>query len=225
MIDTSPSVALLVVVAVLVGTGVYLVLERSLSRIVIGASLITHGINILILVAGGRAGDAPIIGTTDPEDMSDPLPQAMILTAIVISLGLTAFLMALAYRSWQLNGHDEVQDDLEDRRIARRAARDELDARSTDDSGSTLEQEAATTFDETDTEPGGGRASHAPPAPGSAETRIGARGVPRAAVGTEQVEHPRRTGVDGGAGDRRARPDDRPDDDRPDDDQDEEERR
>ncbi|MGO1174031.1 MAG: Na(+)/H(+) antiporter subunit C [Actinomycetaceae bacterium] len=188
MIDVSPSIALIAVVAVLVGTGVYLILERSLSRIVIGASLVTHGINVLILVAGGRAGEPPLIGSSEPGEMSDPLPQAMILTAIVISLGITAFLLALAYRSWQLNGHDEVQDDLEDRRIARRAARDELDARSTDDSGSTLEQEAATTFDETDGV--GGRGSKAPPEPGSAETRVGTRGVPRSATGTEQVEHP-----------------------------------
>ena len=57
--------------------------------------------------------------------MSDPLPQAMILTAIVITLGMTAFLLAMAYRSWLLVGHDEVQDDVEDRRIvaARRTGR------------------------------------------------------------------------------------------------------
>ena len=62
--------------------------------------------------------------------MSDPLPQAMILTAIVITLGLTAFLLALAYRSWQLLRHDEVQDDDEDRRIIARAERAEAqDAR------------------------------------------------------------------------------------------------
>ena len=47
--------------------------------------------------------------------MSDPLPQAMVLTAIVITLGVAAFLLAMAYRSWQLQGHDEVQDDVEDR--------------------------------------------------------------------------------------------------------------
>ncbi|MGC5614889.1 Na(+)/H(+) antiporter subunit C [Georgenia sp. Z1491] len=189
MIDVSPSLALLLVVAVLVGAGVYLVLERSLTRVVIGAGLITHGINVLILVAGGRAGEPPLIGSSEPEDMSDPLPQAMILTAIVISLGITAFLLALAYRSWQLNGHDEVQDDLEDRRIARRAARDELDARSTDDSGSTLEEEAATTFDETDTGDDR-RSSKSPPPPGHRSTRVGTRGVPHSATATEQVGHP-----------------------------------
>ena len=57
--------------------------------------------------------------------MSDPLPQAMVLTAIVISLGTTAFLLAMAYRSWQLTGHDDVQDDVEDRAIRRLAAADQ----------------------------------------------------------------------------------------------------
>ena len=57
--------------------------------------------------------------------MSDPLPQALVLTAIVISLGTTAFLLAMAYRSWQLTGHDDVQDDVEDARdpAARRGRR------------------------------------------------------------------------------------------------------
>jgi multicomponent Na+:H+ antiporter subunit C len=49
----------------------------------------------------------------------------MILTAIVITLGMTAFLLAMAYRSWLLTGHDDVQDDVEDRRIMRRAERDQ----------------------------------------------------------------------------------------------------
>jgi len=90
--------------------------------------------------------------------MSDPLVQAMILTAIVITLGLTAFVLAMAYRSWQLHGHDEVQDDVEDRRIARLAARnapifDDADAV---ESGETLDEEAARTRDETDDEAGAG---------------------------------------------------------------------
>jgi multicomponent Na+:H+ antiporter subunit C len=151
MIEMAPSLVLVVLVAVLVGTGVYLILERSLSRIIIGTALISNGVNVLMLIAGGRAGGAPILGETAPADMSDPLPQAMVLTAIVITLGMTAFLLAMAYRSWQLNGHDEVQDDLEDRRIARRAARDELSVRATDDAGTTLAQDAALARDETST--------------------------------------------------------------------------
>jgi len=117
--DMTPNVLLVVVVAALVTAGVYLLLERSLTRIIIGLVLIGNGLNVLFLVAGGAAGGAPIVGRTPPKEMSDPLPQAMVLTAIVITLGMTAFLLAMAYRSWQLNRHDEVQDDLEDRRIAR----------------------------------------------------------------------------------------------------------
>ncbi len=120
--DMTPDVVLVVVVAALVTAGVYLLLERSLTRIIIGIVLIGNGVNVLFLVAGGAAGGPPLVGTTPDAEMSDPLPQAMVLTAIVITLGMTAFLLAMAYRSWQLNRHDEVQDDLEDRRIARIAA-------------------------------------------------------------------------------------------------------
>src|SRR5690606_39515382 len=58
------------------------------------------------------------------ELMVDPLPQALALTAIVITFALTTFLLALAFRSWVLLGHDEVQDDVEDRRVAVREARE-----------------------------------------------------------------------------------------------------
>ena len=75
-------------------------------------------------MASGAAGGAPIIGVTPKQEMSDPLPQAMVLTAIVITLGLTAYLLALAYRSFQLNGHDEVADDVEDAAIRQLAEAD-----------------------------------------------------------------------------------------------------
>ncbi len=151
--DMSPSLVLVVTIGVLVAAGVYLILERSLTRIIIGVVLLGNGVNLLLLVAGGAAGGAPIIGMTPEDEMSDPLPEALILTAIVITLGMTAFLLALAYRSWQLHGHDEVQDDVEDRRIAYLAARDELafaDA-DTDLVDSDLEEEAHEVRDETDT--------------------------------------------------------------------------
>jgi len=154
MIEMAPSLALLVLVAVLVGAGVVLVLERSLSRIVIGSGLITYGVNMLFLLAGGRAGLPPIIGQSEVGEMADPLPQAMVLTAIVIGLALTAFILAMSYRSWQLNGNDEVQDDREDRRIAIDAARDVVSDRVTDDSGATLDEQAATVYDETEDMPG-----------------------------------------------------------------------
>ncbi|MEV0397115.1 Na(+)/H(+) antiporter subunit C [Polymorphospora rubra] len=127
----SPNLVLVLAIGVLFACGVILLLERSLTRILLGVILLGNGANLLILV-GGRAGGAPIVGVTDEGDMSDPLPQAMVLTAIVITLGMTAFLLAMAYRSWQVIGHDEVQDDLEDRRIVQLAERDEVSG--TDDS-------------------------------------------------------------------------------------------
>lgn len=146
----TPNLALLVAVAVLVASGVYLLLERSLSRVVVGAILVGNGVNLLILVAGGAAGSPPIVGSSDGAT-SDPLPQAMVLTAIVITLGLTAFLLAMAYRSWQLERHDEVQDDVEDRRIALLAARDRRAVADADTEGeSTLDEEAREAHDETD---------------------------------------------------------------------------
>ncbi|WP_186816391.1 Na(+)/H(+) antiporter subunit C [Cellulomonas aerilata] len=146
----TPNLLLVVVVVALVTTGVYLLLERSLTRVIIGLVLIGNGVNVLFLLSGGRAGGAPIVGTTPVEEMSDPLPQAMVLTAIVITLGMTAFLLAMAYRSWQLNRHDEVQDDLEDRRIARMAAADQPAFEDdTQDTRTDLEVEAAEARDET----------------------------------------------------------------------------
>jgi multicomponent Na+:H+ antiporter subunit C len=120
----SPNLTLVLISGLLVAAGVYLMLERSLTRILVGVLLASNGVNVLFLVASGAAGGAPIIGVTDPQDMSDPLPQAMVLTAIVITLGVTAYLLALAYRSFQLNGHDEVADDVEDAAIRRLAEAD-----------------------------------------------------------------------------------------------------
>lgn len=104
--------------AALFGIGTYLLLQRKLSRIIIGLGLMTHGANLL-LITSGRRGHPPLIGTGDPSTFSDPLPEALVLTAIVITFGVTTLLLALAYRSWLLTDDDEVQDDVGDRAIAR----------------------------------------------------------------------------------------------------------
>lgn len=121
----SANLTLIVIASTLIGCGIYLVLERSLTRVLVGLLLLGNGVNIMFLVASGPAGDAPIEGTTKVSNMSDSLPQALVLTAIVIALATTAFLLAMAHRSWQLNGHDDVQDDVEDASIRRLAAADE----------------------------------------------------------------------------------------------------
>ena len=106
--------------ALLFAIGTYLILQRKLSRIIIGLALLTHGANIL-MITSGRRGTPPIIGQADPSSFSDPLPQALALTAIVITFAVTTLLLALGYRSWLLTDDDEVEDDLGDRAIARGA--------------------------------------------------------------------------------------------------------
>jgi multicomponent Na+:H+ antiporter subunit C len=118
------NLTLAIVAGLVIASGVYLITERSLSRILVGVVLASNGVNLLFLVASGPAGGAPIIGMTPAERMSDPLPQAMVLTAIVITLSVAAFVMTMAYRSFQLNGNDEVDDDIEDARIAALAEAD-----------------------------------------------------------------------------------------------------
>jgi multicomponent Na+:H+ antiporter subunit C len=108
---------MVVVIAVLYGTGAYLLMQRNLSRIVIGLGLLGHGANLLLLIGGGRAGDPPIV-SSGGGPYSDPLPQALVLTAIVITFGVSTYLLALAYRSWTVRRTDEVEDDIEDARIA-----------------------------------------------------------------------------------------------------------
>ncbi|RRC95826.1 Na(+)/H(+) antiporter subunit C [Schaalia canis] len=147
---TAPSVTVLLIAAALAGTGVYLMLERSLSRIFIGLGLITHAVNVLLLAAGGAAGRPPLIGEETVESMGDPLPQAMMLTSIVLSLGTTAFGLALAYRSWRLTGHDEVIDDIEDRILSRRADDEVV---SYIDEGATGDEDGDINYDDGDDQP------------------------------------------------------------------------
>jgi multicomponent Na+:H+ antiporter subunit C len=104
--------------ATLFGVGTYLLLQRKLSRIIIGLGLLTHGANVLLITAGTR-GDPPLVGSGAEAGFADPLPQALALTAIVITFGVTTLLLALAYRSWVLTDDDEVQDDVGDRAVGR----------------------------------------------------------------------------------------------------------
>lgn len=117
------SLVLALVAGFLCACGTYLLLGRQLSRIVIGIGLIGHGVNILLVLSGGDGGD-PAFAGGDADSFADPLPQALVLTAIVITFGVIAFLLALAYRSWQITSNDEVEDDVEDRRISSEALRD-----------------------------------------------------------------------------------------------------
>lgn len=130
-----PSLILIILAGVLVACGVYLMLERSLTRVLVGVMLASNGVNLLFLVIAGPAKAAAIIDLNHPLDMTDPLPQAMVLTSIVITLATLAFLLTMAYRSFQLNGHDEVADDIEDAQIRRLAELDEASQSYDEDDG------------------------------------------------------------------------------------------
>ncbi len=128
------SLVLIVIMGVLFACGVYAMLERSLTRVLIGFLLLGNAANLFLLVVMGQPGIAPFFDPstssgTGTEGMSDPLPQALTLTAIVITFAVSAFLLALIYRSWQLGQADTVHDDEEDVALRGRGtvSDDELD--------------------------------------------------------------------------------------------------
>lgn len=91
-------------VAVVVGAAVYLMLTRELLRVILGGVLLSYGINLALFMAGGVEKAAPPILNSDgvpAQAMMDPIPQALILTAIVIGLGVFALLLALGYRTFE----------------------------------------------------------------------------------------------------------------------------
>ncbi|MGX1159165.1 multisubunit sodium/proton antiporter MrpC subunit [Arthrobacter sp. SLBN-100] len=115
----SINLTLLIVMGALYACGIYLILERSLTRVLLGLMLLANATNLLILATGGYAGLAPLYSKeTAAEDYNDPLPQALILTSIVISFAVTAFMLGIIYRTWVLARQDEIQDDVEDLRVA-----------------------------------------------------------------------------------------------------------
>ncbi len=124
-------------IGVLAGTGTYLVLHRTLTRIILGLGLLGNAVNLLILTSGDGPGEAPIIGRDG--DFTDPVPQALVLTAIVIGFGVISFLLAMAYRAWTIDGNDEVEDDITDRRLAERREPDDAE-----DTGDDPDRETAT---------------------------------------------------------------------------------
>lgn len=123
---TSP-ILLLALVGVLYTCGVYLLLERSLTRVLLGVLILGNATNVLVILAGGPAGEAPLVGRVPDAAMSDALVQALVLTAIVITLGVSAFLLALIHRSWTLERADDPTEDTEDLAVRRRLTQDERD--------------------------------------------------------------------------------------------------
>lgn len=121
----SSPLVLLLLVAVLYTVGVYLVLDRSLTRVLLGILVLGNATNLLVVLAGGRAGAPPLVGRAPTGAMSDALVQALVLTAIVITLGVAAFVLSLIHRTWVLEQEDDLTGDAEDRSVRARLERDE----------------------------------------------------------------------------------------------------
>ena len=105
---------LAIVVGCLYAAGIYMMLRRSLFKLILGLVLLSHGANLLIFTVGGLTRGRPPVappGRTMPVDPSaDPLPQALILTAIVIGFAVLAFSLVLFHRAYQTFGSDDPDD-------------------------------------------------------------------------------------------------------------------
>ncbi len=99
-----------VVIGILFMIGTYLVLTKSLLRVILGTAILGHGAHLLLLtMAGLKRGMPPLLGA-NAEAYADPLPQALILTAIVISFGVTSFFLVLAYRAYNELNTDNLDE-------------------------------------------------------------------------------------------------------------------
>ena len=97
-------------VGVLVTVAVYLLLSRSFIRIILGSAILSHAVHLLLITMGGlKKGAAPLL-SEEAESYTDALPQALILTAIVISFAVTAFLLVLAYRAYRETKSDDLYE-------------------------------------------------------------------------------------------------------------------
>lgn len=99
---------------VLYAAAIYLMLRRRLAQLIIGLGLLSNGTNLLIFTAGGLTRARPPVLPADAEVLvppyADPVPQALVLTAIVIGFGLLAFTLVLAHRVHESVGTDDVDD-------------------------------------------------------------------------------------------------------------------
>ena len=107
---TQPTLAL--VLGILFAIGTFLVLRRDVVRVVWGVAIISQTANVYLVTMGGLSGAAPILGhgAEDVSGVTDPLVQALVLTAIVIGFGTTAFALVLTYRVYEEHGTIDTRD-------------------------------------------------------------------------------------------------------------------
>ena len=101
-------------IGTLTASGVYLMLRQRTFPVIIGLTLLSYAVNVFIFAAGRLVPGLPAIIAKDAAGYTDPLPQALVLTAIVISFGMTAVIVLMALGSWLEAGHDKVDMDEEE---------------------------------------------------------------------------------------------------------------
>lgn len=98
-----------ILVGLLFAIGTYLILSKTILRIILGTSIIGYGVNLLLITMGGlKTGSPPLLGSGQLS-FTDPLPQALLLTAIVINFATTALFLVLSYRAYQELGTDDME--------------------------------------------------------------------------------------------------------------------
>jgi|SRR5690625_1013674 len=99
---------IIIVSGVLVTVATYLLLSKNLIKVILGTAVLTHAVHLLLMAMGGFKGESvPIIGE-EQTTYVDALPQALILTSIVISFAVTAFFLVLAYQVYKRTGTDDL---------------------------------------------------------------------------------------------------------------------
>lgn len=99
---------IILLIGILVAVATYLILSRNIIRVILGTAVLSHAVHLLILTLGElKKGNVPLLKEADAP-YTDALPQALILTAIVISFAVTAFVLVLAYRAYQDIGTDDL---------------------------------------------------------------------------------------------------------------------
>ncbi len=99
---------LAILIGLLYAAGVYQMLRRSIVKLILGLLFLSHATNLLLFYSGGLRGLAPLV--TEAGSVMDPLPQAFILTAIVINFGIIAFFVILLFRAYQINRAEDLDE-------------------------------------------------------------------------------------------------------------------
>lgn len=104
-------------IAVVFGSGAYLLLKHDFIKVIAGIVLVSNSANLFIMASGLSRGDEPIYPLVNGDSVSDPLVQAMTLTAIVIGFGVTALMISLVYRVYQTHQSVDIEQlsDIEER--------------------------------------------------------------------------------------------------------------